>query len=131
MRIKRTTRKTDGIITIDGVRFELPPFHRHLNEAPVRYARWDLGEAELLCSETLKPLATLLPLNKLANSMGKRNIDESRLKEVALKDIEESEEILSISSDTLPPLLARCLEDHARENPIGGYIPLIKQDNQK
>ena len=130
MRTKRTTRKTDGTITIDGVRFELPTCHRHLTEVLVRYARWDLGEAELLCAETLKPIAHLLPLNKLANSMGNRIIDEDRLKIVNQKVIEESDEILSISNDTLPPLLARCLQEHARANPIGGYLPLTKRKSE-
>jgi hypothetical protein len=61
--------------------------------------------------------------------MGKRSIDEDRLKIINQKILEESEEILSISTDTQPPLLARCLEDHARANPTGGYLPLLKRED--
>jgi len=37
---------------------------------------------------------------------------------------QKSEELLSLSRDWLPPLLARCLADHARENQLAGYLPL-------
>ncbi len=97
----------------------------------MRYARWDLGEAEVLCPDTLKPLVTIYPLNKLANSLGNRDTDPTKFARLTPESDSESEDILSLSTDTLPPLLARLLQQHAQENRLGGYIPLAnKETNQ-
>jgi putative transposase len=127
MRTKRTIRKTDGTITLDGIRFELPRCYCHLDEVILRYARWDLGEAEVLCPDTLKPLSTIYPLNKLANSLGYRDTDPTKLARLIPETDSESEDILSLSTDTLPPLLARLLQQHAQENRLGGHIPLANE----
>jgi hypothetical protein len=126
MRITRTVRKTDATITLDGVRLQVPQHYAHLEQLTLRYARWDLGEAEILCPDTFKPLTTIHPLNKLANSLGQRNTcalpDE-------VKATEETEAVLSLLTDTLPPLLARCLAQHAEENRLTGYLPLYTKGN--
>jgi hypothetical protein len=123
MRLTRSVRKTDATVTIDGVRFQLPQCYGHLDQIVLRHARWDLGEAEVLCPDTLKPIATIYPVNKLANSLAHRN-SNSAVAEQTEEKAQESEELLSLSRDWLPPLLARCLADHARENQLAGYLPL-------
>jgi hypothetical protein len=131
MRIKRTVRKTDGTITLDGTRFELPQCYIHMDEVTLRYARWDLGEAEILCPDTFKPLCTVFPLNKLKNSLGLRQSDPKRAETLAPDVALHSGEVLSLSTDTLPPLLARCLEKHAQENRLQGYLPLSNENTKQ
>lgn len=126
MRLTRSVRKTDATVTIDGVRFQLPQCYGHLDQIVLRYARWDLGEAEVLCPDTLKPIATIYPVNKLANSLANRSASIAVAEQTEDK-AQESEELLSLSHDWLPPLLARCLADHARENQLAGYLPLNKE----
>jgi len=127
MRTTRNVRKTDGTITLEGVRFEIPQCVRHMDQLTLRYARWDLGEAEILCPTTFKSLFTILPLNQLSNSNGAR-------KEVGIileKDNNETEKestFLDLSTDSLPPLLARCLQKHAEQFPMSGYLSLEKRN---
>ena len=123
MRTTRTIRKTDGTITLDGVRFEVPQSVRHLQELTLRYARWDLGEAEILCPTTFKSMFTILPLNRLANSTGARKETGIILEDVS-KDTKKEEILLDLSTHLLPPLLARCLQKHAEQFPMAGYLPL-------
>jgi putative transposase len=40
---KRSQRQSDGTISLEGVRFEIPARYRHFRAVTVRYARWDLG----------------------------------------------------------------------------------------
>ena len=44
---RRTQRKSDGTLSINGVRFEVPSRFRHFQELYVRYQTWDLGSAYL------------------------------------------------------------------------------------
>ena len=43
----RTQRRSDGTITVGGVRFELPSRYRTLLRPTVRFARWDLATIDL------------------------------------------------------------------------------------
>ena len=44
----RTQRRSDGTVSIEGVRFEVPSRYRHLERLSVRYASWDLGRVHLV-----------------------------------------------------------------------------------
>ncbi|HJS95595.1 MAG TPA: DDE-type integrase/transposase/recombinase, partial [Solirubrobacteraceae bacterium] len=44
----RRQRQSDGTISLEGVRFEIPARYRHFREVAVRYARWDLGRVDLV-----------------------------------------------------------------------------------
>ena len=63
--MRRTQRRSDGTLTLDGVRFELPGRLHHLTRVAVRYARWDLSRrsgrcgtgAEVLNKDPLNPFA--------------------------------------------------------------------------
>lgn len=43
----RTQRRSDGTISVEGVRFEIPWRYRALERPTVRIARWDLSSIEL------------------------------------------------------------------------------------
>lgn len=127
MRTTRNVRKTDGTITLEGVRFEIPQSVRHMEKLTLRYARWDLGEAEILCPSTHKCLFTILPLNRLSNSKGARK-ETGIILEKEDKETEKEESTLDLSTDRLPPLLARCLQKHAQQFPMAGYLSLEKRN---
>jgi putative transposase len=130
MRVKRAVRKTDGTLTLDGIRFQLPRCYVHLDEVQLRYARWDLGEAEILCPDSLKPLSVIFPLDKLTNSLAHRAEDPDKASKINPEIVVDSEDVLSLSTDKLPPLLARCLQQHSEQNRLSGYVPLKNESTK-
>ncbi len=68
----RRQRQSDGTISLEGVRFEVPGRYRHFREVAVRYARWDLGRVDLIDPRNGTILAPLYPLDKTANADGRR-----------------------------------------------------------
>jgi putative transposase len=72
--VTRTQRRSDGTVTVEGVRFEVPSAYRALLHLRLRVARWDLSRVELVDPRTGNPLATLLPLDKLKNADRKRRV---------------------------------------------------------
>jgi transposase InsO family protein len=130
MVIRRALRKTDSTITIDGIRFQIPQCYIHMNSILLRYARWDLGEAEIICPDTQKSLCFIFPLNKLANSYASRKeIEEKLITQEVLSP--EEDEYLDLDTHQLPPLLAHCLKKHAEQYPLSGYIPLSTNKDTK
>lgn len=72
--VLRTQRRSDGTITVGGVRFEVPTVFRPILRPTIRYAAWDLSSIDLVDPRTGTHLATLLPLDKLQNASGKRRV---------------------------------------------------------
>ena len=108
----RKQRRSDGTLSLEGKRFEIPARYRHLERPMVRYARWDLRAVELIDPRTLAPLSPLYPLNKTANANGQR-----RALPPAPSDPEP------VPSDELPPLLRKCLADYAATGRPPAYLP--------
>ena len=73
---KRSQRQSDGTISLEGVRFEIPARYRHFREVTVRYARWDLGRVDLVDERSGTILAPIYPLDKTANADGRRAVIE-------------------------------------------------------
>jgi len=74
MEVTRTQRRSDGTVTVEGVRFEVPSAYRTLLKLRLRVARWDLSSVDLVDPRTGKHLATLLPLDKIKNADRKRRV---------------------------------------------------------
>ncbi len=68
----RTQRKSDGTVSLDGRRFELPSRYRHRDRVAVRWARWDLGHVYLVDDRSGAVLCRLFPLDRTANADGRR-----------------------------------------------------------
>jgi transposase InsO family protein len=68
----RTQRKSDGTVSIEGRRFEVPSRFRHLDRLWVRYARWDLRRVDLVDPRTGTLLSPLHPVDKAQNAEGRR-----------------------------------------------------------
>ncbi len=72
LRARRTLRRSDGTISVEGRRYEVPSRYYHLSRLTVRYARWDLGQVLLVDERTGVVLDRLYPLDKEANADGRR-----------------------------------------------------------
>jgi hypothetical protein len=73
---RRTQRQSDGTISLEGVRFEIPARYRHFRELTVRYARWNLGRVDLVDPHSGTVLSPVYPLDKTANADGRRALVE-------------------------------------------------------
>jgi len=69
---RRSLRKSDGTIVIEGRRFEVPNQYRHLAVLEVRYAAWDLTWVHLVDEQTGTVLCRLFPQDKARNASGLR-----------------------------------------------------------
>jgi putative transposase len=113
---RRTQRQSDGTISLEGVRFEIPGRYRHFREVAVRYARWDLGRVDLVDQHSGTILAPIYPLDKSANADGRRAVFEPGGTDVPAGDNPRKD-------GTLPPLLKRILEEYSATGMPPAYLP--------
>ena len=64
----RAQRRSDGTLTVEGVRFEVPARFAHLPRLTVRFARWDLSTVLVCDRRTGAVLGSLAPLDKTRNA---------------------------------------------------------------
>lgn len=112
----RRQRRSDGTLTLSGVRLELPSRFRHFQAVRVRYASWNLAHVYLVDPHTGKALARLFPLDRAANNDGRRRI----LEPIVLAGADPS--AVGARQD-LAPLLRKLLEDYAATGLPPAYIP--------
>lgn len=72
--IARKQRRSDGTVTVEGIRFEVPSAYRTLADLRLRVARWDLASIDLVDPRSGNHLATLLPLDKARNAERVRRV---------------------------------------------------------
>jgi len=70
--VKRTLRRSDGTVSLEGIRYQVPAPWRHLSTLWIRYARWDLSSVDLVDGRSGERLCTLYPLDKRDNAGGVR-----------------------------------------------------------
>ena len=46
--VRRRLRRSDGTVSLEGRRYEIPSRFRHLQDCRLRYARWDLSRVDLV-----------------------------------------------------------------------------------
>lgn len=109
--VVRTQRRSDGTLTVHGVRFELPSRYRVLLRPVVRYARWDLSSIDLVDERTGAHLATLLPLDKLANADGQRRV------------LEPVDSAAPPAASGIAPLLSELMQKYAATGLPPAYVP--------
>ena len=118
----RTQRRSDGTITLEGVRFEVPSRFRHFRCITVRYARWDLGHVDLVDPKNGTILARLFPLDRVANADGHRapvERDQTPEQQPPADKTPES----GGSNRTVPPLLQEILDQYAATGLPPAYLP--------
>jgi putative transposase len=72
MEVRRQQRRSDGTITVAGVRYEIPSAYRTLLRSTVRVARWDLSSVDLVDPRRGTHLATLFPVDRERNAERRR-----------------------------------------------------------
>jgi len=112
----RTQRRSDGTISLDGRRFELPSRYRHLDRVTIRRASWDLSWVQLVNGRTGAALCRLYPLDKAANASGVRRTLEPL---VAVPKTMRT-------APAMPPLLAKLVAEHAATGLPPAYLPTDK-----
>jgi putative transposase len=113
---KRIQRQSDGTISVESVRFEIPGRYRHFREVTVRYARWDLGRVDLVDERSGAILAPIYPLDKSANADGHRAVIEPNGVDTPSDDSRRK-------GGQLPPLLKKILEDYSATGMPPAYLP--------
>jgi hypothetical protein len=123
----RVQRQTDGTISLEGVRFEIPSRFRHFRKVTVRYARWDLSRVDLIDPQSGTILAALYPLDRAANADGRRSVIEP---DRGSDDDEPDDETLSGGTPDdggpdkpLAPLLNKILTEYRATGMPPAYLP--------
>ena len=113
---KRIQRQSDGTISLEGVRFEIPARYGHFREVAVRYARWNLGRVDLVDEQSGTILAPIYPLDRGANADGRRALIELDGTDLPLENS-------PCKDGTLPPLLKRILQEYSATGLPPAYLP--------
>jgi transposase InsO family protein len=114
---RRTQRRSDSTISVEGRRYELPSRYRALRRVTVRYARWDLSSVDLMEPRDETVLCTLYPLDR------QRNADLPRR---ALEPTGDPNVVITEQPPTPSgpaPLLRKIMADYAANGVPPAYIP--------
>src|SRR5262245_15712365 len=111
----RTQRKSDGTVSLEGVRLEVPGSFRHLERLTIRYARWNLRSVHLVDERTGAVLSPLYPQDKEGNADGRRRVLEPSILSTAPP--------AEPSADGMAPLLRKLLRDYAATGIPPAYLP--------
>ncbi len=124
----RTQRQSDGTISVEGVRFEVPARYRHFHKVSVRYARWDLRRVDLVDPRSGTILSPLYPLDRKANADSQRRLFERDRGGTAV-EAESPGEPKSPDpgrehpARELPPLLQGILAEYSATGLPPAYLP--------
>ena len=123
----RVQRQSDGTISLEGVRFEIPARFRHFRNVVVRYARWDLRRVDLVDPQNGIVLASIYPLDRAANADGRRSAiqpdrgpDDDEPDAGTLADGTPDD---GGPDKPLPPLLKRILDEYSASGTPPAYLP--------
>lgn len=111
---ERTQRQSDGTVSIEGVRFEVPSRLRHVRRLLVRYASWDLSVAWIVDGRTGAVLARIVPQDKTRNADGYRR---------TLDPVDEPRDEQATDGPAIPPLMRKLLAQQEATGLPPAYIP--------
>jgi len=113
--VKRTQRRSDGTVSLEGKRFEIPDVYRDLKHITIRYAVWDLATIHMVDLDTSTIISPLYPQNKSANADGLRKQRQSG------SHSKPQQQNLSFSETS--PYLKKLMNEYAATGLPQGYIP--------
>lgn len=116
MQVRRAQRRSDGTVSVQGVRFEVPSAYRTLTTLTLRVARWDLSHVHLVDPRTEAHLGTLLPLDKRKNSDGRR------------RAIATTSGAPEPRARGIAPLLRSLMAEYAATGLPPAYLPMHEHD---
>ncbi len=111
---RRTQRKSDGSISVQSIRFEIPSRYRHLERLTIRYASWDLGHVILIDEATDTVLARIYPVDKARNADGQRR---------SLEPVAAPVTSAPVAEPGMAPLLRKLLAEYAATGLPPAYLP--------
>jgi putative transposase len=111
----RTQRRSDGTISVESLRYEVPSRYRHLKQLSIRYAAWDLSHVYLADARSGQILTRLYPQDKRKNADGRRRRKDP-LGPTA-------DPIAQRSSDETAPLLRKLIAEYAATGLPPAYLP--------
>jgi len=109
----RSQRQSDGTISVEAVRFELPSRYRHFKRVNVRYAIWDLSTVYLVDGRSGQLLTRLYPQDKRKNADGRRRGKEPLVEGPAAEP----------ASAEMAPLLRKLIAEYAATGLPPAYLP--------
>jgi transposase InsO family protein len=112
----RSQRRSDGTVSVEGRRFELPGRYRTLERVTVRYARWDLRSIDLVDPRTGAVLCALYPIDKQRNAEGPR-------RRLAPLPLETAAAEAPAAAPAMAPLLQKLLAEYAATGLPPAYVP--------
>ena len=111
----RTQRRSDGTVSVEAVRFEVPARFRHVRRLHPRYARWDLSTVDLVDARAGTVLAALYPLDRARNAEGARR---------AIDPVAADPAAAPAAEAGMAPLLRRLMAEYAATGLPPAYLPL-------
>ena len=117
-KISRTQRRSDGTITVNGVRFEVNSAYRHLKRIHIRYASWDLSRLLQIDPHSGEFVAYLYPLDKQRNADGHRRLKAPPVAPTPGLPAEETH-----TGHEMAPLLRKLIAEYAATGLPPAYIP--------
>ena len=112
LEVSRRQRLSDGTVSLEASRFEIPSRYRHLERVNLRYARWDLRGVDLVDARSGNILCALYPLDKSANADGQRRAREA-----------VSPGPMPMSEPGIAPLLKQLMAEYAATGLPPAYLP--------
>jgi len=111
---ERTQRQSDGTLSLEAMRFEVPARFRHLRRLALRYASWDLRCVWLVDPRTGAALERLYPLDRARNAEGIRR---------PLAPASSPAAEITAQPAGIAPLLRQLMADYAATGLPPAYIP--------
>jgi hypothetical protein len=121
LKVVRRQRTSDGTISLDGVRFEIPSRYRQFRDVHVRYARWDLSRVDVIDPRTGAILARIYPLDRVANADGQRMLFDLDAADTPGDDRQQADN--EHDANDLPPLLKKILAEYSSTGMPPAYLP--------
>ena len=115
--VQRRQRRSDGTVSLEGQRFEIPSRYRHLAVVHLRYARWDLAQVDLVEPRTGAILCPVKPLDKSANADAQRR---------PLTPV--TTDLSPLPPSGMAPLLRQLLADYSSTGLPPAYHPTTDKD---
>jgi transposase InsO family protein len=118
----RTQRRSDGTVSIEGKRYELPSRFRQQRRVLVRYARWDLSRIDIVDPRSGAVLSPIYPLDKEKNADGRRRMLEP------LPDLPSENRP---PSGGIAPLLKKLMCEYAATGLPPAYLPKHDEESDE
>jgi transposase InsO family protein len=117
--VVRGQRRSDGTITVEGVRYEVPNRYRMLETVQVRFASWDKRFVHLVDPNSGEVLCLLQPLDRAANADGRRRTIEA-----------PADEAIATPSG-MAPLLEKLMRQYEQHGLGWGYLPKSESESEE